>query len=428
MVYEKVYNNYMENSKILLAFDKQFKEKYYTARELEYGNEAGVFLSPFEYKDLLEFKDEMAPQNHPYLKLLPLTAFNYKCLYYSPCNELSSLLESYLSVTVQDDILSDRFSSSFLESMIYSEIEGSVNVENIPTTRRRLKELLEDGAPVENTNDIIIKNMKAGIDFVSDLPEFNEENLFKLYSILSENCLSEETELRPGDHYRYDTVEIANYHGCPVDKIEESLNSLFEFVYKILHKSTLNDKIMLPHICHYYLLYIHPYFDYNGRTARMVSYWVFLLCGLSYLPPIISEAINQTKSKYYQVLELSRDAHNDLTYFLNFLLGVSIDYFICYQDLVQIEQKTKNKGGVLTDTELNYIKRLLVSYSGVFTYLDFLKMANIDISKQGALKILNRFTEYGILKEVPSSSKFKLFDFNRDAVPFSLKTFGYKAF
>ena len=55
MVYEKVYNNYMDNSKILLAFDKQFKEKYYTARELEYGNEAGVFLSPFEYKDLLEF-------------------------------------------------------------------------------------------------------------------------------------------------------------------------------------------------------------------------------------------------------------------------------------------------------------------------------------------------------------------------------------
>ena len=418
----------MEHPKIELAFEKQFKEKYYTARELEYGNKAGIFLSPFEYRNLLDYKDEAALQNHPYLKLLPLPAFNHKCLYYSPCNELSSLFESYLAVTAQDDFLIDRFSSSFLESMIYSEIEGSVNVENVPTTRRRLKELLEGNAEAECINDIIMKNMKAAIDFVYSLPEFNKDNLFKLYSLLSNKCLNEETELRPGDYYRYDTVEIADYHGCPVDRIEESLDSLFSYVSSMLLKGSRKEKFFLPHICHYYLLYIHPYFDYNGRTARMVSYWIHLLCGLSVYPQIISEAINQTKTKYYQALELSRDVHNDLTYFLNYLLSISIDYFLCYQNLVHVEQLVKNKGAVLTDTELNYVRKLLVSYTGAFTYTDFLRMTNIEISKQGALKILNRFASYGILKEVPSASKYKFFDFNKDAIPFSLKAFGYRAY
>ncbi len=421
-----VYNKDMENQKILLAFEKQFNEKYYTAQELEYGNEAGVFLTPFEYKSFLEYKDELAAGNHPYLNLLPLPAFNHVCLYRSTGKDLTSLLETLTSPEIGNAVLSERFSSSFIESRIYSEIEGSVNVENVPTTRRRLKQLLEEGVPAEDINDVIIKNMKAAIDFVNGLPDFNEENLFRLYSILSNGCLNEETSLRAGDHYRFDAVEIAGYHGCPVSKIGESMDALFAYVDRTLSGSDRNETILLPHICHYYILYIHPYLDYNGRTARMVSYWVYLLSGSSASPPIVSEAINQTKSGYYQALELSRDAHNDLTYFLKYLLSVSIDYAICYQNLSCLEQAMKNKGIVLTDTELNYVKRILISYPGTFDHSDFLKIANVSMTRQGALKILNKFTDYGILKEVPSSSKTKLFDLNANVFPYSLKNFGYR--
>ena len=35
-----------------------------------------------------------------------------------------------------------------------------------------------------------------------------------------------------------------------------------------------------------------------------------------------------------------------LTYFLNYLLSISIDYFLCYQNLVHVEQLVKNKGAV----------------------------------------------------------------------------------
>ncbi len=174
------------------------------------------------------------------------------------------------------------------------------------------------------------------------------------------------------------------------------------------------------------MIYIHPYFDYNGRTSRMVSYWVYLLSGNNSFPPIISEAINQTKNEYYKAIELSRDSHNDLTYFLKYTLGLSIDYILCYQNLRYIGQNTKNIGISLTSTELNYVKKMLIGYQGTFDYADFLKMINVKMTKQGALKILNKFIEYGILKEKESKSKSKLFDINENAVLYKLKEFGYK--
>ena len=411
----------MKNEKLEIALNKQFNGKYFTIKELEYGYDANIFLSPVEFKEFIEYKESIASIDNKYVTKIPLPAFNFKILYYSLGVELENLLNNYIYIVKENIDLNDRFSRDFIESRIYSEIEGTLNVENVPTTRKRLKELLENDAPIKDTNDIIIKNMKAGIDFVNTLPTFNKENLFKLYSLLSENCLDDENKLHKGDFYRYDSVEISYYHGCPHNKINEYMDAFFDFVNNKLKSKNVYELILLPHICHYYMLYIHPYFDFNGRTARMVSYWIYLLSGQTSFPPIISEAINYTKSKYYEAIELTRDTHNDLTYFLIYLLNISIDYFMCYQNLKIIEQRCKNKGNELTSTELNYIKKIIISYCGTFAYSDFLKMVNISMSKQGALKILNKFIDYGVLVEVKSKSKTKLFDINRKNITYLLK-------
>ena len=50
----------MNDSNLENALQKQHNETYYTALQLEYSNRAGVFLSPFEYKKLLEYKESIA--------------------------------------------------------------------------------------------------------------------------------------------------------------------------------------------------------------------------------------------------------------------------------------------------------------------------------------------------------------------------------
>lgn len=427
MVYDKVYNRHMEDGKFAHILNQQLTGEYFTAKELQYSTKAGLFLSPLEYQQYLAWI-ETSSFSHDGITFLPLKTFNSKCIYFCFGNDLQSAIDTYFDLSVGDFSHADDFSQRLEKSRIYSEIEGSVNIENVPTTTKRLKELLEEGAPAQNKNDTIIKNMKAGIDFVRQLPAFNRENLFHLYSLLSKDCLDQDDLLKPGDCYRYDGVEIDSYPGCPYHEIASCMDSLFTFVNQILSEPQNNRSLLtlLPHICHYYLLYIHPYFDFNGRTARMVSYWVYLLSGLQDFPPVISEAINQTKHQYYRAIENSRDAHNDITYFLLYLLRVANDYVITYQNLEALEKEAKNKGYILTETELNYMKKILISYGGAFTYVDFLKMAQVEMTKQGALKILNKLVDYGFLREVTSKSKVKLFDINQAYIPFRLKNFGFR--
>lgn len=415
------------NEKFEKAFKAQIGAVYFDQKELQYSASANVLLTPYEYSQYLLFKEKKLEDGDEHFVDLPLNVFNSKHIYYCFGGELSSFISSYLRLILDDVVsnnsfLSNRFASSLYRSRVYSEIEGSLNVENVPTTRRRLKELIEDNAKPENTNDVIIKNMDNAIKFVESKPVFNKDNLFKLYSLLSKDCLDEDSALREGDYYRYDTVEVGGYKGCPYQQISDCMDSLFAFVdERLKNKSNQVDLMLLPHICHYYLLYIHPYFDYNGRMARMISYWVYLLTDLSYFPPIISEAINQKKDKYYRALEETRNSHNDISYFLIYIFKTSCEYFLCYRNIELVDQHAKNIGILLTETEKNYIKKILITYQGAFSYNDFLNNCNIDMSKQGALKILNKLVSCGALKEVPSSSKTKLFDINEKIVDYTVK-------
>jgi Fic family protein len=194
------------------------------------------------------------------------------------------------------------------------------------------------------------------------------------------------------------------------------MNSLFDYVNENL---TNKDMVyVLPHIAHYYLVYIHPYFDYNGRTSRMVSLCIHILMGSQFIPSGVSEAINQTRNKYYAALSETRNSKNDLTYFLKYIYRMSIDYILAYKNIEYITQNFANKGIDWSETEKAYFKKILISYSGKFSFETFKKIANLDISKVGLLKILNKFEEYGLLTGSRAKSKAKFFEINKDMLKY----------
>ena len=139
MVYDKVYNVVMEKVKFNEILNKQLEGQYYTSKELQYANKANTYLSPFEYKEYLEIKDELADFNNELITKLPLKTFNFKCIYYCLGADLKSSIDTIYYWNSSTVSSLNRFSNSFIESRIYSEIEGTLNVENVPTTRRRLK-------------------------------------------------------------------------------------------------------------------------------------------------------------------------------------------------------------------------------------------------------------------------------------------------
>ena len=399
---------------------KMLQKHYFTTRELRYGKEPGFFLSGFDYKEFTAYQHEQLSKGDPRFESIPLLAWNGPSLFYACSEELVDLQQDYFSMVYvdylqNDESLSLRKASAIARSRIYSEIEGSLNIESVPTTRKRVTQLLEQEAPVENKNDQIIKNMARAMDFVAEKPSFNKENLKALYDLLSEDSLEEDQKLRPGEFYRYDDVEVDHYHGCPANKIDECMDSLFAYVNANLKEPHF--AYLLPHIAHYYILYVHPYFDFNGRTARMVSLWINLLMGKSIFPTIVSEAIDQTKGEYYRAIAETRDSGNDLTYFLIYLYKVSIAYLLTYENLEMIDASFQRNGISWSESEQVYYKKILISYKGPFAYKDFLRFTKTEMSKQGALKVLNHLVSLGLL-QVKTVNKTKVFSLSQDKLTY----------
>lgn len=304
-------------------------------------------------------------------------------------------------------------------SRVASELEGSLKIEGVNTTRKKILEIMEN-KKIEDTNEQIIFNMIEGYKFISTKPSFNKENLLKLYHLLSYKSLKKEDELK--GYYREEMVEVGGHDGCDSNKIDECMNSLFDFINNYLNNNEMKFDILLPFIAHYYILYIHPYMDFNGRTARMVSLWISILMRKKdVFPTYISEAINDDKANYYRAIDNTRNSHNDLTYFLTYLVQLANQYYLVYKNVTAIREDLALIGESITSTEAHYLKKIIVNKKkGWFNYKGFIEFCNLDITKQGALKILNHFLNLNILISKLNSKREKIFMINEDMIKYEL--------
>lgn len=395
---------------------------YYSVNDLRYNQKIGIMFSKDEFEEFLNIKDKLIEDNFEFIKNLPLKTFNSKHCFFVNGNYLLSIYSEYMRIHISDFELNhswlfDRNIEDMLKSRLFSEIEGTLNVENVPTTHRRILEVSKMKNPTEE-NDIIIKNMFDAIDFiVTYKPKFNKENLLKLYNILSKDCLPEDKKLKLGWYYRHDKVYVGKYEGAEYTVIDECMNSLFEFANDVNNIKEYDN--LLPYICHYYILYIHPYFDYNGRTARMVSFWLNYINNIAIAPYFMSEAINDSKSDYYRALTDTRETRNDLTYFLGYILETSIKYSFVYKNLEEIKNELMKFGETLSSAEWVYVKKILIHNSeNFFNYKMFLTYTGSNMTKQGALKALNKLADYEILEKSKNKKNETIFKMNPQMITY----------
>ena len=396
--------------------------KYHSINDLRYNQKVGVMLSKDEFNQFLSIKDQLIDEGFEYINALPLKTFNSKYCFYVNALYLLETQNEYLRLFVSDYELNqislfDRNIEDILTSRLFSEIEGTLNIENIPTTHRHIAEVSKKENLTEE-NDIIVKNMLNAIRFIiNEKPAFNKENLLRLYNILSKDCLPEKLQIKDGFYYRDDKVYIGAFEGAPAEIVDECMDSLFAFVND--PESIKVHDNLLPYICHYYILYIHPYFDYNGRTARMVSFWLNYINNITFAPYFMSEAINENKNDYYRAITDTRNANNDLTYFLGYILETSIKYSFVYKNLEEMRNILSKTGDTLTSTEWVYVKKILVHNSeDYFNYKMFLTYIHATMTRQGALKILNNLHSYGILEKTTNKKGDIIFRFNQEFITY----------
>lgn len=208
------------------------------------------------------------------------------------------------------------------------EIAATLTIENIDFTRDSVRKILKGFAPADESENRIF-GLKNGLDFICDPKnKITEQNIFQLYQLAIANSLKNEDEkLLPKSYYRHDSVFIVSleieHTGLPFEKLPQYMA---EYVRFINAESDINDLVKAA-IIHFYLAYIHPYFDGNGRMARLIHLWFLVQKGFpSTLFVPFSSYIEKSRRNYYEAFSKTEqnakisgvlDVTPFLVYFIN---------------------------------------------------------------------------------------------------------------
>lgn len=217
-----------------------------------------------------------------------------------------------------------------------------------------------------------ILNLYKGYKYILTHESINKDSLKELYSILSNGLLTKEELNSMGKYYRNDMVYIFStndfehpYLGIEPEKLDYYMDMFFDYV----NNSEL-DPFLKSQIMHFYFVYIHPFFDVNGRCSRTLSMW-YLLNKKEYPYLIFNRAISFKRSKYIDNIITTRK-HGDITLFLKFLLEIVLKELEKEYILYNINN---NLNFNLSKEELQMLLYIL-SMNGNITIKDLITMYN----------------------------------------------------
>ena len=247
-----------------------------------------------------DIKEFVALLKNGFYQRLPLKAFDGGQLVY-----LEGVAQVRLSAA---RVLLTPQSSTQLYGMkaMEDEIISTLTIEQIDTSRDSVRKILAGYAPVD-TAERRIYGMKKGLEFIADpMHKISTENLRQLYEMTIGEFLANEDQLLPGNDYRHDSVYIVDskveHTGLPWQKLPDYMNDLIAFANA---DSDMND-LLKAALLHFYFAYLHPYFDGNGRMARLLHLWYLVQRGYSsalFIP--LSRYVEHSRKGYYDAYTLT---------------------------------------------------------------------------------------------------------------------------
>lgn len=123
------------------------------------------------------------------------------------------------------------------------------------------------------------------------------------------------------------------------DEIEDRLKALIKFANDD-HDKPFIHPIIKAIILHFWMAYIHPFVDGNGRMARTLFYWYMLRHGYWLFEyTSISKTILKRTTKYANAYLYSEHDDNDLTYFIHFHIDVIMDALEDFKKHIHAERQ-----------------------------------------------------------------------------------------
>jgi Fic family protein len=211
---------------------------------------------------------------------------------------------------------------------IMEEAIASSQLEGAATSRQAAKKMLREGRKPKNSSEQMIVNSYFSMKSIEE--RYKDERmtfdlLLEMHGMITRDTLDSESE-RPRLRQEGDPIVVSDdmdgtvYHEGPdIGFVKVELGRLIRFANDELETERFIHPMIKAIMLHFWIGYLHPFTDGNGRLARLLFYWYLIRNGywaFAYLP--ISKVIKRTPKQYIMAYVYSEQDDNDLSYFINY--------------------------------------------------------------------------------------------------------------
>jgi Fic family protein len=272
------------------------------------------------------------------------------------------------------------------------EAKDSSAIENIITTHDDLykSELNLDSYKSLNAKEVqnYIAATKTGFDLISKTGLLTNRIVLKIQEVLEGNKAG--FRKLPGTTLKNtSTGEIIYTPPQDPEEIKDLMTNLEKFIND--KESSDFDPLVKMAIIHYQFETIHPFYDGNGRTGRIINILYLIQEKLQDLPILyLSSYIIKNKSDYYRLLQEVRTKNNWEEWLLFMIKAVDQTSRETIDLITKISELMMNYKRTLRDNYKFYSQDLLNNlFKHPYTKIEFIQR-DLNVSRITAANYLNQ--------------------------------------
>ncbi len=289
-------------------------------------------------------------------------------------------------------------SAILLDTLSIQEAKDSSEIENIITTHDELYAYDQGSTTSPAAKEV--QNYIAALHV--GFRDVVESGLIRMNTILRVQEAVEQNNAGfrkvPGTVLKNQTTGATVYEP-PQDAvlIEKLVADLVAFI----HADDDLDPLLRMAIAHHQFESIHPFYDGNGRTGRILNLLMLQREGLLDLPVLyLSRYITSTKNQYYQLLQSTRETHNWVDWCVYIVKGVAVtakSEIKLVKNLRELMQTTKHR--LRDELPKIYSQELLNNlFRYPYTKIEFVEK-DLGVSRITAAKHLDTLATHGFVEK-----------------------------
>lgn len=329
------------------------------------------------------------------MKLLPFNDYDLK----TP-KILEALNESTRSLAELKGLASSIPNQHILINAItINEAKDSSAIENIVTTHDSIyKVLTESGFKEEAAKEVVDYRSAIwhGYEIIKEKGFISTNVLVELQSMIEPN----KTGIRktPGTNLvNSKTGEIIYTPPQAESEIRDLLKNLEDYIN---NNGDEVDPLIKMALIHYQFETIHPFYDGNGRTGRILNVLYLVLNNLLTSPILyLSNYINKSKDTYYKLFNEFRENNKYEEWIIYILKGIEVTSKNTIDLIKQIQNEMESyKEEFMTKLPKIYSDELLYSlFYEVYTRINYIEN-RCGVTRQTATTYLNSLVDNGLLE------------------------------